>query len=199
MPRNVLYIDDDAGICELVKRGLGREGIAVTPAPDGETGLQLVAQREFDVVAVDLYMPGLGGIETMQRINEVPNHPPVIVVTGAEDTNVAVTALKAGAFDYVVKDVQGEFIYLLKAAMQAAVDAMRLRRAKEAAEAEVRAARDRFEALAAERALLMREVNHRVGNSLQLIASMLTMHANSAATPGVKDALTDATGRVLAV
>jgi two-component sensor histidine kinase len=74
-----------------------------------------------------------------------------------------------------------------------------MRRAKEAAEAEVRAARDRFEALAAERALLMREVNHRVGNSLQMIASMLTLHANAAGNPEVSEALTDATGRVLAV
>jgi two-component sensor histidine kinase len=199
MPRNVLYIDDDEGVRELVKRGLGREGITVVPAPDGESGLKLLAEQEFDVIAVDLYMPGLGGIEVTQRINAMPNHPPVIVVTGAQDSQMAVTALRAGAFDYVVKDVQGEFIFLLRAAMQAAVNAMRLRRAKEAAEAEVRAARDRFEALAAERALLMHEVNHRVGNSLQLIASMLTMQANSASNDDVREALTDATGRVLAV
>ncbi len=109
------------------------------------------------------------------------------------------TALKAGAFDYVIKDVQGEFIYLLKAALQAAVDAMRTHRAKEAAEAEVREARDRFEALAAERAMLMREVNHRVGNSLQLIASLLTLQSNSARDSEVSKALASATGRVLAV
>jgi two-component sensor histidine kinase len=129
----------------------------------------------------------------------LPNHPPVIVVTGAQDSRMAVAALKAGAFDYVVKDVQGEFIYLLKASLQAAVDAMRMRRAKEAAEAEVREARDRFEALAAERALLMREVNHRVGNSLQLISSILTLQANASGSADVRDALVDATGRVLAV
>jgi two-component sensor histidine kinase len=76
---------------------------------------------------------------------------------------------------------------------------MRLRRDKEAAENKVREARDRFEALAAERAMLMREVNHRVGNSLQLIASLLTLQGNAAASPDVKTALVDATGRVLAV
>jgi two-component sensor histidine kinase len=199
MPRKVLYIDDDAGLRTLVKRGLGRDGIDVVPAADGETGLAQLAAHEFDVVAVDLYMPGLSGIETLERINAMPDHPPVIVVTGAEDTRMAVAALKAGAFDYVVKDVQGEFIYLLNAAFRAAVDAMRTRRAKEAAEAEVRAARDRFEALAAERALLMREVNHRVGNSLQLIASLLTLQSNANGNDDVSKALSVATGRVLAV
>ena len=63
------------------------------------------------------------------------NHPPVIFVTGAQDSKLAVTALKAGAFDYVVKDAQGEFIPLLKATLESAVEAMRMRRAKEAAEA----------------------------------------------------------------
>jgi two-component sensor histidine kinase len=110
-----------------------------------------------------------------------------------------VTALKAGAFDYVVKDAQGEFIPLLKATFQSAVEAMRLRRAKETAEAEVRRARDRFETLAEERAVLLQEVNHRVGNSLQLIAAMLQMQ--SQANPGeeVKTALLDAATRVMAV
>jgi two-component sensor histidine kinase len=200
MPRKVLYVDDDAGLCALVKRSLGREGIDVVTAGDGETGLRLLSEhQDFDIVAVDLYMPGLGGIDLTERINEMPNHPPVIVVTGAQDSRMAVAALKACAFDYVVKDVQGEFTYLLKASFHAASDAMRTRRAKEAAEAEVRAARDRFEALAAERALLMREVNHRVGNSLQLIASLLTIQSNAAGNAEVKEALSDATGRVMAV
>lgn len=199
MPRSVLYIDDDEGLRALVKRGLGRENIEVVTVGDGESGLTALAERAFDVVAVDLYMPGLSGIEIIERINQMPDHPPVIVVTGAQDSRMAVAALKAGAFDYVIKDVQGDFNFLLRAAMQAAVDTMRTRRAKAAAEEEVRASRDRFEALAAERALLMQEVNHRVGNSLQLIASLLTLQSNAARNPGIKEALTDATGRVLAV
>jgi len=200
MPRKILYIDDDEGLCTLVKRGLTREGIAVLTALDGASGLAELARHEdIDVVAVDLYMPDISGIDILERINGMPDHPPVIVVTGAQDSRMAVTALKAGAFDYVVKDVEGEFIFLLNAALQSAVASMRMQRAKEAAEAETREGRDRFERLAAERALLIREVNHRVGNSLQLIASMLTLQANAAQDDGVREALTDATGRVLAV
>jgi two-component sensor histidine kinase len=199
MPRNVLYIDDDEGLRRLVSRGLEREGIRVVCAPDGESGLQALAAEEFDVIALDQNMPGLDGLGTLARIHAIANHPPVIFVTGAQDSKLVVTALKEGAFDYVVKDAQGEFIPLLKATFQGAVEAMRLRRAKEVAEAEVRLARDRFETLAEERAVLLQEVNHRVGNSLQLIAAMLQMQ--SQANPGeeVKTALLDAATRVMAV
>jgi two-component sensor histidine kinase len=199
MPRNVLYIDDDPGLRKLVERGLAREGVRVVSAPDGESGISALAAEQFDAIALDHYMPGLDGLATLGRIHVMENHPPVIFVTGAQDSRIAVSALKAGAFDYVVKDAQGEFIPLLFAAIKGAVQAMRLRRDKEAAEKEVREARDRFEALAAERAILMREVNHRVGNSLQLIASLLTLQGNAATSADVKSALSDATGRVHAV
>jgi len=200
MPRNVLYVDDDPGICRLVSRTLEREGIKVVTASDGASGLRaLEADPTFDVIALDQNMPGLDGMTTLARVHEKPDHPPVIFVTGAQDSKLAVAALKAGAFDYVVKDATGEFIPLLRAAFNTAVNAMRMRRAKEAAEAEVRAARDRFEALATERAVLLREVNHRVGNSLQLIASLLAMQGNANDSQDVKNALTNATSRVMAV
>lgn len=199
MPRNVLYIDDDEGLRNLVSRGLRREGIRVVTAADGESGLQALLLEEFDAIALDQNMPGLDGLQTLERIHRIPDHPPVIFVTGAQDSRLVVNALKAGAFDYVVKDAQAEFIPLLKATFQTAVDAMRLRRAKEAAESEVRAARDRFEALAAERAVLLQEVNHRIGNSLQLIAALLHMQGNATTSTDVKNALIDATSRVMAV
>ncbi|MGZ3359298.1 MAG: response regulator, partial [Xanthobacteraceae bacterium] len=199
MPRNVLYIDDDEGLRRLVSRALEREGIRVVAASDGESGLRALAAEEFDVIALDQNMPGLDGLATLARIHAIANHPPVIFVTGAQDSKLVVTALKAGAFDYVVKDAQGEFIPLLKAAFQSAVEAMRLRRAKEEAEAEVRRARDRFETLAEERAVLLQEVNHRVGNSLQLIAAMLQMQSQASPGQEVKTALLDAATRVMAV
>ncbi|MCC7347854.1 MAG: response regulator [Variibacter sp.] len=198
-PTRLLYVDDDAGLRRLVERGLSPHGFEVTLAPDGRSGLERLQQGEFDVVALDQFMPGFDGMETLAEIQKLSAPPPVIFVTGAQESRLAIAALKAGAADYVLKDVQGEFIPLLRAAVEGALNSARMRRAKEAAEAEVRAARDRFEALAAERAVLLREVNHRVGNSLQLIAALLQMHGANSPSGDVKAALTNAVSRVMAV
>jgi two-component sensor histidine kinase len=193
-----LYIDDDDALARLVQRGLKRQGFAVEHARDGETGLARIRQGGIDVIALDQYMPGLDGLETLARIRAIENAPPVVFVTASLDSRIAVTALKAGAADYLVKDTHGDFIPLLAVAVSGALNGARMRQAKEAAEAEVRAARDRYAALAAEREVLLREVNHRVGNSLQIIASLLHLQASSA-DDDVKAALTNAMGRVAAV
>ena len=195
----LLYIDDDAGLARLVERGLTRLGLKVLHAADGQAGLDRLAQGGIDVVALDQYMPGLDGIETLERILKIPDAPPVVFVTASQDSAVAVTALKAGAADYLVKDVQGEFIPLLQVAIDGALRQAQIQKARDEAEAEVHASRDRFAALAAEREVLLREVNHRVGNSLQIIASLLHLQANSATQDDVKAALTNAMGRVAAV
>ena len=195
----LLYIDDDSGLARLVDRGLSRFGFKVEHAPSGSLGLERLREGGIDVVALDQFMPGLDGLETMELILAIPNAPPVVFVTAAQDSSIAVTALKAGAADYLVKDVQGEFIPLLQVAVDGALRQASIQKARDAAEAEVHASRDRYAALAAEREVLLREVNHRVGNSLQIIASLLHLQANSTTQEDVKAALTNAMGRVAAV
>jgi two-component sensor histidine kinase len=198
-PLRLLYIDDDPALARLVQKGLARRGYAVEAVQDGEAGLSRVQQGGIDVVAVDHYMPGQDGLTTLAAIRALSDPPPVIYVTGTQESSVAVAALKAGASDYVVKTAEGEFVDLLARAIEQSVAAVRMRRAKEAAEAEVRASRDRFEALAAERALLIREVNHRVGNSLQIIAALLHLQSSASQNEDVKSALAGANRRVMAV
>jgi two-component sensor histidine kinase/CheY-like chemotaxis protein len=195
----LLYIDDDEALARLVHRGMTRQGFGVLHAASGAEGLDRIARGGIDVVALDQYMPGMDGLETLERIMSIPDAPPVVFVTAAQDSSIAVTALKAGAADYLVKDVQGDFIPLLQVAVDGALRQARLQKARDEAEAEVHASRDRFAALAAEREMLLREVNHRVGNSLQIIASLLHLQANSSTQEDVKAALTNAMGRVAAV
>jgi len=195
----VLYVDDDPALGRLVQRQLGRLGFEVELAASGEEGLARIMAEHFDVVALDHYMPGRDGLDTLRAIRALACSPPVVYVTGTQEGRVAVAALKAGASDYVVKEIQADFIELLRAAFVAAVEQVRMRQAHEAAVAEIRAARDRFEALAAERALLLREMNHRVGNSLQIIVSLLNVQAGAAEEPVVKEALDAARNRVSAV
>jgi two-component sensor histidine kinase len=195
----LLYIDDDPVLARLVERGLKRLGLHVEHASSGEIGLARLNQGGIDVVALDQYMPGLDGLETLERIQAIPNAPPVVFVTASQDSKIAVTALKAGAVDYLVKDTQGDFLPLLHVAVESALKQALIRKARDDAEAEVHASRDRYAALAAEREMLLREVNHRVGNSLQIIASLLHLQANSSNQDDVKAALTNAMGRVAAV
>jgi two-component sensor histidine kinase len=195
----LLYIDDDDALARLVDRGLTRLGFSVVHAASGDAGLERLQQGGIDVVALDQYMPGLDGLETLERIMAVPSAPPVVFVTASQDSNIAVTALKAGAADYLVKDTRGDFIPLLQVAVNGALRQAQIQKARDEAEAEVHASRDRYAALAAEREVLLREVNHRVGNSLQIIASLLHLQASSAAQDDVKAALTNAMGRVAAV
>jgi len=195
----LLYIDDDEALARLVDRGLTRLGFNVVHAVSGKVGLDRLQQGDVDVVALDQYMPGLDGLETLERILAIPNAPPVVFVTASQDSGIAVTALKAGAADYLVKDIQGEFIPLLQVAVNGALRQARIQKARDDAEAEVHASRDRYAALAAEREVLLREVNHRVGNSLQIIASLLHLQASSSSQEDVKVALTNAMGRVAAV
>ena len=195
----LLYIDDDAALARLVDRGLTRLGFKVIHAADGQLGLDRLAQGGIDAIALDQHMPGLDGLETLERISAIPGAPPVVFVTASQDSVIAVTALKAGAADYLVKDVQGDFIPLLHVAVTSALRQAAIQKARDEAEAEVHASRDRYAALAAEREVLLREVNHRVGNSLQIIASLLHLQANSAVQDDVKAALTNAMGRVAAV
>ena len=198
-PPTLLYVEDDPGLARLVVRGMSRLGFTVEHAADGEAGLRRLADGGIDVVALDQHMPGLDGLETLARIVQLTDPPPVVFVTASQDSKIAVTALKAGAIDYLVKDAQGDFIPLLHVAVEAAIRQAMLQKARDAAEAEVHASRDRYAALAAEREMLLREVNHRVGNSLQIIASLLHLQANSSTQEGVKAALTNAMGRVAAV
>jgi two-component sensor histidine kinase len=173
----LLYIDDDEALARLVDRGMTRLGFNVVHAASGQHGLDRLEQGDIDVIALDQYMPGLDGLETLERILAIPNSPPVVFVTAA----------------------QGDFIPLLHVAIDGALRQARIRKARDDAEAEVHASRDRYAALAAEREVLLREVNHRVGNSLQIIASLLHLQANSSTQEDVKVALTNAMGRVAAV
>lgn len=190
----LLYIDDDRALSRLVEKELGRHGYVVTCAPDGDTGLQLLAERagDFDVVALDHYMPGREGLDILPEITALEAPPPVVYVTGAQDGRIAVAALRAGAADHVIKDVADDFTALLRNALEEAVYRRRLQRENEEAQEQVRLARDRAEAM-------LREVNHRVGNSLQLVSSFMSLQVRHLTDEGARAALRESQARIEAV
>ena len=195
----VLYVDDDPGICRLVQRHLGRAGHEVVLAADGTAGLELAERERFDAIALDHYMPGRDGLEVLNDLRRLPDVPPIIFVTAAEEPRIAVTALKQGAADYVVKDVGGAFLDALSKAIRAALNERALREARGRAERELREQRDQLEALNKQQAVMLREMNHRVANSLQLITSLIELQSRRVRDPEARGLLQQAAERVDAV
>jgi two-component sensor histidine kinase len=189
---HILYIDDDEGLRRLAQRALARRGFTVSLAAGGAEGVEMVRAGQYDLVAVDHYMPGQDGLTTLNLLHALPGCPPVVYVTGSEETRIAVAALKAGAADYVVKSVGDDFFDLLASSFQQALEKVRLRSAKEAVEEELRASNARLEAL-------LREVNHRVSNSLQLVSAFVHMQASVLKDSGAQGALMETQQRIQAI
>lgn len=195
----ILYIDDDLGICRLVQKDLERLGYRIICVRSGIEGLAVLESETIDIVCLDHFLDGETGLDIIDQILKIPNRPSIIYVTGSDDINIAVSALKAGAVDYVVKDVQGAFLTLLRRSTGAAIEQLRLRRAKELADREIVVANERLLRLNEKQAILLHEMNHRIGNSLQLIISMIRLQAAAVPEENAKAILRQAAERVIAV
>lgn len=190
--RRLLFIDDDAGLRRLAQRALTRHGFDVDCAASGAEGVAMAAARQYDLATVDHYMPEMDGLATLEQLRAVPNAPAIVYVTGSEEGRVAIAALRAGAADYVVKTVGEDFFDLLAAALDQVRERAALERDKALVEEQLRASNIRLEAL-------LREVNHRVANSLQLVMAMVRLQSNSLADAAAREALSDTERRIDAI
>ncbi|MGX5718773.1 sensor histidine kinase [Shinella zoogloeoides] len=191
-PVRILYIDDDPILARLAQRALGRLGYAVLHAEEVERGREMLAEERFDAIVLDHFLKAGTGLSFLKELADAPDPVPVVYVTGSNDAQVAVEALKAGAADYVIKSVGDDFMPLLANALGQALENAELRRAKLKAEKEIRAAKERAE-------ILLAEVNHRVGNSLALAAALIRLQMSSAPDGAVKEALSETQARITAI
>ncbi|MEM6261320.1 MAG: hybrid sensor histidine kinase/response regulator [Bacteroidota bacterium] len=134
MKGRVLYIDDDPSLAELVRRALARMEFQVDLSLDGESGLEQVRDTAYDVVLVDYLMPGISGLEVLKKLGEQEDRPPVIMLTGGGNEAIAVKALKQGAADYLVKDIDNHFLQLLPIVITQVLKNHRLEAEKKVAE-----------------------------------------------------------------
>jgi two-component system, OmpR family, KDP operon response regulator KdpE len=102
----VLVAEDDAGIRQSLFETLGALGFAVGEATTGEEALQRLRMVDYDVVLLDINMPGMGGMETCRRIAQQDPGLPIVVLTVRDEESDKVDALDAGADDYVTKPFQ---------------------------------------------------------------------------------------------
>jgi two-component system nitrogen regulation response regulator NtrX len=104
MPK-ILVIDDERAIRNTLKEVLEYENYEVDIAEDGETGLKLFDSNSYDVVLCDIKMPRMDGVEVLQKIAEISDNTPVIMISGHGNIDTAVDAIKKGAFDFLEKPV----------------------------------------------------------------------------------------------
>jgi two-component system nitrogen regulation response regulator NtrX len=121
---NILIVDDQSNIRQSLKGVLEDEGYKTSAADSGESCLEALRKWVFDVVLLDVWLPGMDGLETLQRIRESETAPEVIMISGHGTIETAVRATKLGAYDFLEKPLSIDKTLIL---IKNAIDAKRLR------------------------------------------------------------------------
>ena len=131
----VLAIDDEEPFRRLLKKELTRKGFYVDTARDGHDAQGLIDNGSYDVVLLDIVMPGIDGISLMRQFRRDPEFPPVIVMTGKATIETAVEAMKNGAYDYMTKPYKLDEVEIV---LKRAYEYYRISRKNEMLEQELR-------------------------------------------------------------
>ena len=99
----ILVVEDETGMAQVLRRGLEEDNHAVSLAHDGLSAISLAEDHQFDLVLLDVMLPGLNGIQVAQRFREIKQDIPILMLTARDSVPDIVKGLDAGADDYVTK------------------------------------------------------------------------------------------------
>ncbi len=115
----ILVVDDEEIMREILETLLTREGYDVKLASSGEEGLELARALPFDAAVVDIMMPGINGIETLDELRRLDEDLAVVIITAYASVESAISAMKSGAFDYITKPFKNdEVLVVIRNAME---------------------------------------------------------------------------------
>jgi two-component system nitrogen regulation response regulator NtrX len=120
----ILVIDDESAIRDSLKMTLEYDGNDVTLAATGEEGVKLIEREAPDLVFLDIKMPGMDGLEVLQKVRHLVETTPIVVISGHADITTAVEATRLGAFDFIEKPLERERVLVT---VRNAVDTRRLK------------------------------------------------------------------------
>jgi DNA-binding response OmpR family regulator len=112
MLKKVLIVDDEPDYCDALRDLLRSRGFEVAIALSGEEALPAYMQEKPDVVLLDIQMPGMDGLETLQELKVLDQGANVIMVTAIEDDEIVMRAMAEGALDYIIKPVDLYYLVL---------------------------------------------------------------------------------------
>ncbi|HEX6804719.1 MAG TPA: sigma-54 dependent transcriptional regulator [Terriglobales bacterium] len=121
---SVLIVDDEAAIRESLQGVLEDEGYKTAAVDSGEACLETLGRESYDVVLLDIWLPGIDGLEVLPKIRELENAPEVLIISGHGTIETAVRATKLGAFDFLEKPLSAERTLIL---VKNATEAKKLR------------------------------------------------------------------------
>ena len=102
--KTILVVEDEQNVASFIRQGLMEEGYEVFLAYDGQTGLDLLSQKEIDLIILDVILPGKSGLEIAKEIRNSPHQAvPIIMLTALGSTDNVVKGLDSGADDYLIK------------------------------------------------------------------------------------------------
>ena len=125
----ILIVDDNREIRAILEEYLREEGYDAQGAGDGDEALKVHGEAPFDLIITDLNMPGMTGIELIKELATEGNTTEFIIITGYASLDTAIEAVKAGAFDYIVKPFR---IEELKVVIKNAKDKIALKKTNQA-------------------------------------------------------------------
>ena len=100
---NLLLVEDEPSVVSVISRGLTEEGFTVSVAPDGLIGRQMALDNPFDLIILDIMLPGINGLELCKIVKEHKPNTPIIMLTALGTTENVVNGLDNGADDYLIK------------------------------------------------------------------------------------------------
>ena len=122
--RRILIVDDEITVCKSIRQALAGDAYEIDLAPSGEEALRLEGEKSYEVIIVDLMMPGLSGLDLLAALKSRASAAQVIMITGYPTMKSTVQSMQIGAFDYLPKPfLPSELRSLVQRALEAAAEA----------------------------------------------------------------------------